>query len=305
MSMGMGNMGSMNMGKGNMGSMRKDQQHGHKGKEKGHMGMMQDFKQAARMMGMGMGMMGMGMGMGTTPHIPDKNPAKYTRSLGHNIVTSLVTQTTTALTVLTGQHNDSDTDFIAIVSFLYFGTTGTITCADSLGNSYNPVATVTFNTDYTVKVFYVSGIHSIAKNAIITITHPASTRRILMADEFKNVEKTNTADQVATGHNTIAATFATSGMLPMTVQDKELLYGVIAVNGSSIDTFKKPTNWTLLHDRGTNAGDGNDIRLITQFRNVNSTGTFEVSGTLGTASLWAGITQSFKAEGGASAVTPD
>jgi hypothetical protein len=44
---------------------------------------------------------------------------------------------------------------------LYFGTTGTITCADSLGNSYNPVATVTFNTDYTVKVFYVSGIHSI------------------------------------------------------------------------------------------------------------------------------------------------
>jgi hypothetical protein len=195
---------------------------------------------------------------------------------------------------------------MTVVSFLYHGTApGTITCADSLGNTYSPSATITFNTSYTLKVFYVAGIHSIAKNAIITITHPASTRRILMADEFKNLEKTNTADQVVTGHNTIAATFATSGMLPTTLQDKELLYGVIAVNGSSIDTFKKPTNWTLLHDRGTNAGDGNDIRLITQFRNVNSTGTFEVSGTFGTASLWASVTQSFKAEGGASAVTPD
>ena len=275
-SMGMGNMGSMSMG----------------------MGHMQDLRKTAHKM--------MGMGMGNDMGIPDKNPAKYTRTLGHTIVTSLVTQTTTTLTVLTGQHNEVNTDFMAVVAFLYYGTApGTITCVDSLGNTYSPVATVTFNTDYTVKVFYAAGIHSIAKNAIITITHPASTRRILMADEFKNMEKTNTTDQVATGKNTIAATFATSGMLGMTSQDKELLYGVIAVNGSSIDTFKKPTNWSLLHDRGTNAGDGHDIRLIAQYRNVNDTGTFEVSGTFGTASLWAGITQSFKAEGGASAVTPD
>lgn len=289
-SMGMGNMGSMNMGMGNMGSMSMG------------MGHMMDLRQKNHKMGMGMGNDGMGNDMG----IPDKNPAKYIRTLGHNVVTSLVSQTTTTLTVLTGQHNEINTDFMAVVSFLYYGTPpGTITCVDSLGNTYTAAATVTFNTNYTVKVFYVAGINSIAKNAIITVTHPASTRRILMADEFKNMEKTNTADEVITGYNTIAATFATSGMLGMTAQDKELLYGVIAVNGVSVDTFKKPTNWNLLHDRGTNAGDGNDIRLIAQFRNVNNTGTFEVSGTFGTASLWAGITQSFRAEGGASAVTKD
>lgn len=277
------------------------------------------------MMGFGMrqdgahGHMGMGMGgrlrdgeeglveelrAGRTAH---HNPVKYIRSLGHNVVTSLSSQTTTTLVVPTTAHNADQHDFLAVVSFLgYFGgNTGAVTCADSLGNTYVKASEVIFNTDYKLVVFYAEGVHSLAKNAVITVTHPGATRRVIMGDEFKNVTKTSSADVNAAAYNSVAAAFATSGMTSQTAQEKELIYGVIAVNGPSTDSFKKPTNWTLLHDRGTNATDGNDIRLITQFRTTGSKGTYSASGTLGTARLWGAITQTFKAEGGASDISRD
>jgi len=296
--------------KGFMGNMRQNGKHAHMGKKKAHMGgkkksHMGNKKKAH--MGMMKRLEGVEGGEDLHGRSHHKNPAKYVRSLGHNIVTSLTTQTTTTLTVNTAAHNADSTDFMAVVPFMAYvgGNSGSYTCADSLGNTYTLASQVAFNSGYVVCLFYAAGVSSLAKNAIITVTHPASTRRIIMGDEFKNVEKTSAADQTAAAHNTVAATFATSGMTPITSQDKELLYGVIGVNGPSTDSFKKPSNWTLLHDRGTTASDGTDIRLITQFRTTGTTGTYEVSGTLGTGRLWGSITQTFKSEGGASDVSKD
>ncbi len=288
---GMGNMGSMK--KANMGSMKKGmmQDLRFKKKKKVQRGIeeVQTLREDLR---------------GRSTH---KNPAKYSRSLGHNIATSLVDQTTTTLTVQTNANNHDSLDFMSVVAFMAYlgGNSGTITCADSLGNTYTKVGQVSFNSGYVICLFYSAGIHTVSKNAIITVTHPGSKRRIIMGDEFKNLEKTNTDDQSVGAHNTVASTFATSGMIPTTSQDKELLYGVIGVNGPSTDTLRKPSNWTLLHDRGTNASDGTDIRLITQFRTTGTTGTYETSGTLGNARLWGSITSSFRAEGGASDVSRD
>ncbi len=234
-----------------------------------------------------------------------KNPINYIRSLGHNIVTSLTGQTTTTLTIPTSPHNADSEDFCAIIAVMFYGTTGTCTCADSLGNTYTQVAEVTFNTNYQIDLFVAPGINSMAKNAVVTVTHPSSTRRIIMGDEFRDVAAEDFDDVTAAAHNSVAATFATSGMTSVTTQDRELLFGVIGVNGPSTDSLKKPSNWNLLHDRGTNASDSNDIRLITQYRLVSKTGTYEVSGTLGTARLWGAITQALKADGGNSDITKD
>lgn len=305
-----------NKGKAKGKGMRKDGEKGHKGMSKGKMkgrnvagmGMMMGNKNVAK------GMMGMGHKLeadlteeALRGKSEKKNPVKYVRSLGHNIVTSLTEQTTTALTVSTGAGGADTTDFTVVLAFLCFNddNTGSYTAADSLGNTYTKLSEVAFNTGYTLVLFHTSGVASIAKNAIVTVTHPASSRRIIMADEFKNVEKTTAADKTAAAYNSVAATFATSGMTATTSQDRELLYGVIGVNGPSTDSFKRPNNWTILHDRGTNAGDSNDIRLVSLFRLTGSTGTYEVSGTLGTARLWASITQTFRAEGGASDVSKD
>ena len=108
-----------NMGKGNMGSMKNHMLHN----------MMMGKKKKKSM--------GMDMMMGSNTKIDNKNPAKYIRSLGHNIVTSLVTQTTTTLTVSTAQHSESISDFMTVVAFLYYGSAGAVTCADSLGHTYS------------------------------------------------------------------------------------------------------------------------------------------------------------------------
>ena len=236
-----------------------------------------------------------------------KNPVKYVRSVGHNIVTSLTTQTTTTLVVPTAAHNASSNDFLVVIAFLCYkaGNSGTTSCADSLGNTYIKLSEVAFNSGYVLTLFAAEGVHSLAKNTIVTVTHPASSRRIIMGDEFKNVEKTSADDKTAAAYNSVAATFATSGMTATTTQAKELLYGVIGVNGPSTDSFKRPQNWTILHDRGTNAGDSNDIRLVSIFRLTGSEGTYEVSGTLGVARLWGAITQTFKATGGGSDISKD
>ena len=292
-----------------------------------HMGMMHNEgvrgmgKMKMSMMGMKKhaveeGVVGKMMGMGMMHHeaaleegirgvTAFKNPGKYTRSLGHNVVTSLVGQTTSTIVVTTNANNPESTDFANVIAFLFYGTPGSVSVTDSLGNSYLEADSVTFNTSFNLSVFYTSGVHSLPKNAVITVTHPSSTRRIVMADEFKNFQTSSPADQVAAGYNASVSTFATSGMTPTISQDKEVLYGVIAANTPSTNSFKKPANWTLLHDRGTNASDGNDITLIAQFRTVGQIGTYEVSGTFGTACLWGSITQTFKSEGGGSDVTKD
>jgi hypothetical protein len=284
-----------NMKKAKKGKMKAKGKKAHMGMKKGKMkgrmmkGRMNDLQEGVR---------------GKHVH---KNPVKYMRSVGHNIVTSLTEQTTTTLTVATSPHNDNSTDFLIVIAFLAYksSNSGTTSCADSLGNTYVKLSEVPFNSGYVLTLFATSGVNALAKNAIVTVTHAASARRVIMGDEFKNVEKDTPADKTAAAYNSVAAVFATSGMTATTSQDKELLYGVIGVNGPSTDSFKRPQNWTILHDRGTNAGDSNDIRLVSLFRLTGTDGTYEVSGTLGVARLWGSITQTFKAQGGASDISKD
>lgn len=235
----------------------------------------------------------------------NKNPIGYIRSFGHNVVTSLETQTTTTLTVATAARTSDSEKFASVVAFMFYGTSGAISCTDSIGNTYEKVAEVIFNTNYQIDLFVSLGISTMAKNAVITVTHPASLRRIIMGDEFKHLS-VDGVDVTAAAYNASPSTFATSGLTETTEQDKELLFGLIGVNGPSTDSFKRSSSsWSLLHDRGTNASDSHDIRLITQYRLVNKTDTYQASGTLGESRRWGAITQALKADGGNSDVTTD
>ncbi len=111
-----------------------------RGKKKAVRGMKKAFHRNRMMMGGGGG----GGGGGNSDA---RNPINYIRSLGHNIVTSLTGQTTTTLTIPTSPHNADSEDFCAIIAVMFYGTTGTCTCADSLGNTYTKVSEVTFNTN--------------------------------------------------------------------------------------------------------------------------------------------------------------
>jgi hypothetical protein len=279
----------------------KDEEPSRQGKPKNNMMGMNKGSKKHKHMGMG------GHSKGRTGRDEQKNTAEYVRNLGSSVVTSLVGQTTTTLTVdsSNGHHGEDSTNYSSLVAFISYGTTGSVSCADSIGHTYTHAAHVVFNTNYSVDLFYVTGVGSIPKNTIITVTHPNATRRVLIGDEFKGLDVTSAGDQVAQASASVAATFATSGMTSVLSQDKELLYGVIGVNGPITDKFKKAKQWTEVNDNGTAAGDGNDIRLITLFRTVNKADTYEVSGTLGTARLWGAITQSFKSNGGSSDITKD
>jgi len=290
MGMGKGNMGSMNMGKGNMGTMmmkkkfeglRMMKKKGRMAKKKGRM--------AARKQ------------RDTLP-----NPVKYIRTYGSDVLSG-AGATTTSITVGTGASGISGTGFTGILAFCAYidGNGGPVTCTDSLARSWTQLGEVRFNSGWTLDLFYLNGVDSIPKNTVITVTHPSATRRVIFGDEFHGLMKTSSPlDQFASAHSSVASTFLASGLTAQTVQDKELVYGLIGVAGPATDSFKRAANWTILHDRGTSAGDGFDVRMLTIFRLVNVSGTWEVSGTLGNARQWAAMTQTFKSNTGGADISP-
>lgn len=237
----------------------------------------------------------------------NKNPIKYTRSLGTNVLTSISSETSTTLTVLTSAADASNAvEFTDIVSFLLYSVSGgSITCSDSLSRDWTQLASVTFNTDYKLVVFYVTGVVTCPKDTVITVSHPTCQRRVIIGDEFRHLFKPTPADQLASANNSVSSTFVTSGLTTTTAQDNELLYGVIGVNGPVTDGFTRPSNWTILHDRGTTAGDAHDVRVLTLFRTTSNQAAYEVSGTLSAARLWSAVTQTFKAQGGGASQQKD
>src|SRR5690242_3825398 len=101
-------------------------------KKKAHMGLMKDVMGAKKKAHMGKDVMGakkkahmfmkahrMMLQEGAVEALRGRshhmNPSKYSRSLGHNVVTSLTTQTTTTLTVSTAAHNNDANDFMVVV----------------------------------------------------------------------------------------------------------------------------------------------------------------------------------------------
>lgn len=228
------------------------------------------------------------------------NTIKYIRTYGSDVQSgSSVTSTT--ITVGTGASGIAGTDFTGIVSFAaYIGVNvGAVTCSDSLARSWTQLGQVLFNSGWVITMFYINGVDSIPKNTVITVTHPGATRRVIFGDEFHGLMKTvSPPDQFASAHTSVAASFVASGLTAQTAQDKELVYGLIGVAGPATDVFKRPSNFTVLHDRGTAAGDGFDVRMINMFRLVDEIGTFEASGSLGVARQWAAMTQTFKSNTG-------
>jgi hypothetical protein len=268
------------------------------------MGMKKKKIEGVKRMGI-MGMMGM-MGMS---HNDDetKNPIKYTRSLGTNVIISVSTETTTTLQVATDAPSTDAAEFTTFLAFILYTTdSGSITCTDSLSRTWTSLLSLPLNnTDFQVALFYLTGEQTIPTSTIITVTHPACERRVIMGDEFRNLLNPSPLDLSTYAVNSSPSTFISSGLTDTISENQELLYGVIGVNGPVTDSFTRQPSWTILHDRGTSVGDGYDLRLLTLFRTTELQGEFEVSGSLSTARLWGAGIETFKSSGGGATQDPD
>lgn len=227
----------------------------------------------------------------------DRNPIKYVGNLGQNLLTSLVNQTKTNLTIEETITEAEGSNFTVLVSLLTSKKTGfsNTLCYDSVGDSYEKLAEISFNGGYSLALFQKSGKKRLTKNDIITVEHSPSDLRIVSAELFKNIDKEAPTDKQATLYSFEPSTYITSSVTPITSTAKQMCFGVIAICGPSTDIFTRPDNWIILSDRGSTLSPAKDIRLIVLFRLAGATGKYQVSGNLETARNWCAITQTFKA----------
>src|SRR5439155_2576958 len=188
---------------------------------------------------------------------------------------------TIAITPLSGSVAAGNT---VIVTFAMDPDAGTVSCADSKGNTYSKDADQTNGSSTSgvrTVVFSAPVTTALASGDSITVTLQHNVvAKAVSAAEFSGLH-TVPLDKTATA--TGSSTAASSGSTAATAVPIELLVGAVGVETQSTETFTAGSGYTLLSRVGSATGGSADLHITIspEFRTVAATGAYAADGALG------------------------
>lgn len=174
--------------------------------------------------------------------------------------------------------------------------------ADTQGNTY------TVNLHYASPGDVVAGtiisgqiVTPLVSGNTITITCSSATALGGEAAEFSGLATSSVADKTSTASPGFGTPWS-SGSTATTAQDDELCIGVYVIAGDIRSTPEG--TWTELSDRTYNA-PGPGRSMITQYKIVSATGTYQAQGTLASSNDGGALIITYKAAaaGGGTTIT--
>ena len=200
----------------------------------------------------------------------------YVQNVGTNTATA--SGTTLAVTVPGG--GVAKGDFLAVY-FAMDGAAGTVSAADTQGNTYTVAADAIYGSPSTSNVraliLYANVTTALVSGNTITVTHPSVAVRSLSVSELAGV---NTLDKTATA--TGSSTTPSSGNAT-TVVTNEILLGAIGAEGPVADTFTAGAGYTTGPPTraGTSLGTAaSNITIDPEYDIVSATGTYAATATI-------------------------
>lgn len=164
------------------------------------------------------------------------------------------------------------------------GTAGDVSATDSAGNVYTVDADVTNPSNARIVVLSSHKVIGLPSGATITVTHPSTNRRNVVAAEYSGLAA-NPVDQVATNVGTENnATSATTGTTAETTQADQVLVGAFAVSGPSNDNFSVGSGFALA-GRVSASTTNPTVTNIQEYRFVNQIGEYSAGFTTTTATV--------------------
>lgn len=218
----------------------------------------------------------------------------YDRVIGPTLASSGGDVTTTALTVTaesapTAVTASTYANFVVCIQSPGTGPVTPSTATDTQGSAYTLLKEVQF-AGFELDVF--SRLATTPNvSTTITVSHQPSQHRIIVSDEWYNL---------GTPENNVSALSATVNadvdLGEFRVGRKHwLVYAVLAIGGSAYnDSVTIPDNWDLLHDTGSNYGDGNDVRLIIAYQIANQRVKVDFRPVISNPRVWGGVMFSYK-----------
>lgn len=176
---------------------------------------------------------------------------------------------------------------------------GTVSAVDSAGNTYSVDSDVTNAAQARIVVLSAHKIDALVQGNTITVTHPSTNRRNLIAAEFAGLAGPPNVDQTATSTGTMNNTTPpTSGTTATTTQADELLIGAFGVAGPTSDNFNLTTSGYTSIGRVSASTTTPTITNAAIFRVVNEVGTYSAGFTTSTTTTrqYAGTIVTYKAD---------
>jgi len=172
-----------------------------------------------------------------------------------------------------------------VLTFSMLDAAGTVSAADSKGNTYTVDANVSNAGNVRTVILANHNVTALASGDTITITHPSSSARALGAYEFAGLKVSSVLDKTST--NTGSGTDADSNATPPIAQADELLIGAVGINGPVDDTFTPDINWTALaRDGTTGGGTSSNATINPAYRIVSAIFSYRIMGTNSGSRQW-------------------
>ncbi len=220
---------------------------------------------------------------------------KYDRSIGPVTVNSGSDATTSTISITS---ETAPTDFSAVTYFNFIiqvsspgdtSPTTAATCTDTQASTYTLVKEVLFG-GYALDIFSRAATAP-AATSTVTTSHQPSKHRILVNDEWYNISN---FEKISSAYSSTANAQIDLGEFKSGQKDW-LVYAVAAIGGSSHgDSISIPDDWHLLHDYGTNYGDGQDVRMVVCYQIAKKRKKVDFKPVISNPRVWGAVMFSYK-----------
>lgn len=178
---------------------------------------------------------------------------------------------------------------------------GAVSATDSAGNVYTVDADETNTNTGGPRIVVLSShkVEPLASGNTITVTHPSTNRRNLIAAEFSGLAASPNVDQTSTNFGAMnSSNPPTSGTTATTTQADQLLIGAFGVAGSLADNFNLSTTDFDLIARISASNTAPAVQNAAIFRVVNQIDEYSAGFTTstGTTRQYAGAIVTYKAD---------
>jgi len=176
---------------------------------------------------------------------------------------------------------------------------GAVSATDTAGNTYTVDADVTNPSQTRIVVLSAHKVDALASGNTITVTHPSTNRRNLVAAEYSGLAAPSNVDQTSSNTGTMNSSNApTSGLTATTTQADQLLIGAFGVAGSLADNFNLTTSGYSLAGRVSASNTAPAVQNAQIYRVVNQIGEYSAGFTTSTATTrqYAGAIVTYKAD---------
>lgn len=209
---------------------------------------------------------------------------KFIQTIG--TTTSTTAATTTSVTVPAAGVSSGGSVIITMgLPSNALGAPGDVSATDSAGNVYTVDSDVTNPANSRIVVLSSHKVLPLASGNTITVTHPSTNRRNMVAAEYSGLAASPTVDQTSTNvGNENNATPATTGTTPTTTQADQLLIGAFGVSGPSSDNFTAGAGYTSA-GRVSASATAPTVTNIQEYRVVNTIGAYSAGFTTTTTTV--------------------